>query len=111
MNHFVKQNLAVVAGLLFCLNANAGDIVAGKAKADQVCASCHGVDGIKTAAPEYPKLAGQHADFLKRALLDYQKGNRKNPTMMAMAGPLTRVEIDNLSAYFASLPSDLAERK
>ncbi len=110
MNPVIKQML-VTGAALFCLNASAADIVAGKAKADQVCASCHGADGVKTVAPEYPKLAGQHADFLKRALLDYQKGSRKNPTMMAMAGPLTRVEIDNLSAYFASLPSDLAERK
>lgn len=58
-------------------SAQAKDIAAGKAKADAACAACHGKDGISTIDPSYPKLAGQHADYLLLALSEYKSGARK----------------------------------
>ena len=53
---------------------------AGKAKAAEVCAACHGADG-NSASPDFPRLAGQHRDYLAKALRDYKSGLRKNPIM------------------------------
>ena len=44
------------------------------------CASCHGLDG-NSQVPDYPKLGGQHPDYLAKAIKDYQTGARKNPIM------------------------------
>jgi cytochrome c553 len=47
-------------------------------------------------------LAGQHADYLAKAIQDYKTGVRKDPIMAGMAAPLTDQDIADLSAYFAS---------
>ncbi|HEY9197777.1 MAG TPA: cytochrome c [Gammaproteobacteria bacterium] len=91
--------LTVLLGGL-AATASAADIAAGKEKS-AMCASCHGADGNSTD-PQYPRLAGQHANYLERALLDYRSGARKNPIMAGFAGGLTDEDIANLSAYFAS---------
>ena len=88
-----------------------GNIAAGKQKADAACAACHGPDGVKALDPSYPILAGQYQDYLVRALNEYQKGTRKNPIMMGMAAALTKQEIADLAAYYASLPSPLNSNK
>jgi cytochrome c553 len=84
-----------------------GNIAAGKVKADAACAACHGADGVKSVDPSFPILAGQYQDYLARALNEYQKGTRKNAIMMGMAAALTKQEIADLAAFYASLPSPL----
>jgi cytochrome c553 len=76
------------------------------------CASCHGANFSTPIDPSYPKLAGQHADYLYVALKAYQTANnphvgRSNAIMMGMARPFTHTELKMLSAYFASLPGEL----
>ena len=88
---------------------DAGDAHAGAAKAKEVCASCHGMDG-NSAQPDYPKLGGQHADFLAKALRDYKSGQRKNAIMQGFAAGLSRQDIDNLAAYYASQPRVVASK-
>ncbi len=88
-----------------------GNVAAGKQKADAVCAACHGADGIKSIDPSYPILAGQYPDYLARALTEYQKGTRKNAIMAGMAAALTKQEIADVAAYYASLPSPLNSNK
>ena len=99
-----------VAGL-FAVSAGTvsakGNVEAGKAKAAQVCASCHGADGNKPTGPDFPILAGQHVDYLYKALQDYKSGKRNNPIMKGFAAGLSKQEMQDLSAYFASQPSDL----
>ena len=80
---------------------SAGDVAAGKAKAT-ACFACHGEGGAKPIMPTYPILAGQHADYLAKALHDYQTGGRKDPVMSGMAAPLSEQDIADLTAYFAS---------
>ena len=89
--------------------AAAADVAAGKKKAQEVCAACHNMDGISTI-PDYPKLAGQYRDYMAKALRDYKSGARKNPIMAGMAAGLTPKDIDDVSAYFASLPPVLQSR-
>jgi cytochrome c553 len=79
-------------------------------KVAQVCAACHGEDGNKSATPDTPKLGGQHADYLAKALRDYKSGARKNPIMSAMAGGLSDKEIRELSDWFSRQKSELFVR-
>jgi cytochrome c553 len=96
------------AALAFALgSAQAANLDAGKQKAQEVCQACHGMDGLSAASAEYPKLAGQHRDYLAKALRDYKSGARRNPIMGAMAQPLTAQDIDNMAAYYATQPGPL----
>lgn len=66
------------------------------------CAACHGTDGNGVEAfKDYPRLAGQYADFLYKALRDYQSDARKNPIMGAQAKMLDKSELRPLAEYFA----------
>ena len=98
--------LAATAGL-----AQAVDMEAARKLVESNCASCHGKDGKTPTDASYPIIAGQHSDYLYKALVDYQTGARKNAIMGAMAKPLSKVDMQNVSAYFASLPGPLTTRK
>lgn len=81
--------------------AAGGSAEAGKTIAAQRCAACHAADG-NSSDPQYPRLAGQHANYLERALLDYKSGARSNPIMAGFAAGLSDQEIKDVSAWFAS---------
>ncbi len=78
----------------------AGNIEAGKQKA-ATCIVCHGPDG-NSSNPSWPNLAGQHAEYIKKQLLDYRSGGRKNDQMAPMAMILSDQDIDDLAAYYAA---------
>ena len=84
-----------------------GDAVAGAAKAKQVCATCHGEDGNKPLQPDFPKLGGQHPDYLLHSLKQYKSGARKNAIMAGQAQTLTLKEMEDLAAYYAGQHSSL----
>ena len=76
------------------------------------CASCHGNDYNSPIDPTYPKLAGQHADYLYAALKAYQVDRnphvgRNNAIMSGMARQYTHPELKQLASYFASLPGNV----
>lgn len=79
-----------------------GDITQGKIKS-ATCIGCHGANGI-AVAPNFPNLAGQKRIYLIKAIASYRDGVRNDPTMKAMTGALTDTDIENLAAYFSSLP-------
>ena len=101
---------ALLPLLLACSLVHAGqtdgpaiDIAAGKQRA-AVCFACHNANGI-SQIPGMPNLAGQDRGYLEQALHAYRDGqDRKNPTMNAMAQPLSDRDIANIAAYFNSLP-------
>ena len=76
-------------------------------QAAALCVSCHGSDGVGIA-PTYPTLAGQHADYIARALDEYRKGGRKNPIMKGFAGTLKDSDIKVIADYFSKLQPSLA---
>jgi cytochrome c553 len=82
-----------------------GNVAAGKAK-NATCVACHGEDGNGNV-PIYPRLAGQHEDYLRTVLEHYQSGKRKNAIMNGMAKPLSKQDIADLAAYYASQPKGL----
>jgi cytochrome c553 len=71
-----------------------------------MCIGCHGIVGYQASFPEVykvPKIAGQSATYIASALAAYQGGERKHPTMRAIAASLTEQDIADVSAYYAQL--------
>jgi len=83
----------------------AGDAAAGQAKS-ATCAGCHGADG-NSMNPVWPKLAGQHANYIAKQLRDFKGGARKNATMTAMAAPLSEQDMADLAAFFETKKTKL----
>jgi len=106
-----KQILVAALAAIAAQGALAADPAAGAKIADAQCAACHGKDGKTPTDPSYPKIAGQYSDYLLKALNDYHTGARKNAIMGAIAKPLSKSDMQNLAAYFASLPGPLTHRK
>ena len=79
--------------------AQAGNADAGKEKS-RTCAACHGPDGNSPAA-DFPKLAGQHYDYLIKTLNDYKSGKRKNAIMAPQAAPLSQRDMEDLAAFYS----------
>ena len=79
--------------------ALAGNAEAGKEKA-KACAACHGADG-NSASADFPRLAGQKADYLVKSLQGYKNGTRKNPIMAPMGTNLSQRDMEDLAAYFS----------
>lgn len=104
-------SLALAAALIASaggLHAADGDPVAGKQKTS-MCIGCHGIGGYKTAFPEVygvPKIGGQHAVYIVKALQAYKSGERNHPSMKAIAADLSDKDMADLAAYYAS---DLAQ--
>jgi cytochrome c553 len=86
-------------------NAKPGDAAAGAKKA-AMCNGCHSIPGYQASFPEVykvPKIAGQGSKYLVSALMSYRKGDRKHPTMRAIAGSLSDQDMADLAAYFEQL--------
>jgi cytochrome c553 len=107
MNKILFALLALAASF----QVQAANIEAGKKKAGEVCAACHGADGAKPIAPDQPILAGQYKDYLVRALTDYKTGRRTNPIMKGFASQLSKQDIENLAAWFSSQKSTLHNQR
>lgn len=91
--------VAGCAVLLSAGMAQAANPAAGKEKS-KTCAACHGPDG-NSAAPDFPRLAGQHYDYLVRALSDYKAGDRKNAIMAPQSANLSKKDIEDLAAFYS----------
>ncbi len=102
MNRNLMAALAVAVTVGASPAAFAGSAEAGAEKS-LTCQACHGPDGLGTN-PMYPVLAGQHEDYLAHSLRAYRDGSRKNAIMAGLAAPLSDEDIDDLAAYYASLP-------
>jgi cytochrome c553 len=89
-------------------NAKPGDAAAGVKKA-AMCNGCHSIPGYQSSFPEVykvPKIAGQGSKYLVSALMSYRKGDRKHPTMRAIAGSLSDQDMADLAAYYEQLGKD-----
>lgn len=91
---------ACVLAIVLSAPAHAGDADAGKKKS-QTCVACHGPDG-NSVAPDFPKIAGQHYDYLLKALMDYKSGARKSPIMAPLVANLSQRDIEDLAAWYSS---------
>ena len=92
MNMF-RTLMVVLLGLFMVSGAYAADPGA--------CAGCHGADG-NSANPQWPKLAGQHPNYLAKQLADFKAGKRKDPIMQGQAAALSDADMAELGKFFAS---------
>ena len=90
---------ALVVALALPLAAQAGDPIRGQ-QLSQACAACHGADG-NSVNPEWPKLAGQHAEYTYKQLMDYQSGRRENALMAGQVANLSEQDMHDLAAFYA----------
>ena len=91
----------VLALLVIMGTAHAqGDVKAGSSKA-RACQVCHGKGG-NSSNPSYPRLAGQHAQYIVKQLRAFKSGTRKDPIMNGMASTLTDQDMEDVAAYFES---------
>ena len=109
---------AALLGLAAANLAHAADAGNGKVLADaHNCAACHGANLNNPVSPEYPRLAGQHADYIYWALRQYQMGNgnphfgRNNAIMQAQVQSLSPSDMNDIAAYIESLSGNLVEKK
>ncbi|OGT89308.1 MAG: cytochrome C [Gammaproteobacteria bacterium RIFOXYA12_FULL_61_12] len=98
----MKKQFAVFVAALVMAGASqaAGDAAAGQTKS-VTCLACHGADG-NSVNPIWPKLAGQHPEYILKQLADLKSGARKDPLMSPMAAPLSDADMADLAAYFSS---------
>lgn len=100
MGHITRRLLA--AGLLgFCLGASAqaNDLARAEEIVSGRCFLCHGLNG-ESASAVFPRLAGQHADYIAKQLGDFKSGKRASDTMKPQAEELTPAEMKALGAFF-----------
>jgi cytochrome c553 len=104
-NPILSAALLMLACLALPAGAEqAGDAEAGKIKA-YTCTGCHGIPGYNNVYPTYkvPKIGGQNYEYLAAALKAYRDGERHHSTMQLQASSLSDKDIEDISAYFASL--------
>jgi cytochrome c553 len=81
-----------------------GNAAAGREK-DSMCQGCHGIPDYRTAFPEVysvPKIGGQHAAYIVKALQAYKSGERSHPTMKAIAATLSDQDMADLAAFYSN---------
>ena len=103
------KKIIIIFSLIVSFQAfTKGNVIEGKIKVEQVCQSCHGLDG-QGLDDTYPKLAGQFADYMIKALQDYKSGARNNAIMSAFAKTLTEQDMENVASYYSNLKENRLE--
>lgn len=95
------QDRADIAAFLSSKPLPPAEVVGTPPPATQVCAACHGPDGAKTLADEYPVLAGQYRDYLLQALQDYKSGKRKNPIMAGIIAGVDAKDFPAIAQFYS----------
>ena len=108
MTNRLSALLAGTAFALLALPAQAADLKRAEEIVGGRCFLCHGMDG-EAASALYPRLAGQHADYIARQLADFKSGRRKSDTMAGMAADLSTEEMKALGAFFEKKPATRSE--
>ena len=99
----MKQRLAIGLLCLSTFAAQAADSGAGRSRS-LACQACHGSTGVGTA-PDIPNLAGQKEGYLQAQLVAFRSQERKHELMNAIAAQLSDSDIENLAAFWSSLPA------
>ena len=103
-----KLAMLMVAALI-AAPALAGDVAKGKEKS-AACAACHGADG-NSQSDAFPRIGGQHEDYILHSLLGYKAGKRKNAIMGGQVANLSKADMQDLAAYFSSQNAGLQVKR
>jgi cytochrome c553 len=104
--------------LSFALAASSGAALAQDAKAGEqkvaMCMGCHNIIGYQASFPQVykvPKIAGQDPKYIVAALTEYRTGDRRHPTMRAIATSLTDKDMADVAAYYSQLGKSVANER
>ena len=98
------MTLSVPAAFAGQPNAKAGQLIA------TTCAVCHGSDGMSVDT-SIPNLAGQHYVYLVQQLNAFKQGSRNSAFMNEQARPLTEEQIEDIAAYYSSVPIEVGKSR
>jgi cytochrome c553 len=113
----MKRILMAAVTASFVFSAHAADLKKGQELVSKgACIGCHGENLNKPVVAEYPKLAGQPADYLYFALKSYKVSNnpnfgRSNAIMVGQVAQYSDKDLKDMAAYISSLPSSLVLKK
>jgi len=113
----MKRILMAAVTASFVFSANAADLKKGQELVSKgACIGCRGENLNKPVVAEYPKLAGQPADYLYFALKSYKVSNnpnfgRSNAIMVGQVAQYSDKDLKDMAAYISSLPSSLVLKK
>jgi cytochrome c553 len=115
---FALVTTVTMASIGFLNPAHAASIDKGRVIVEKAnCAACHGAGLNAPILPAYPKLAGQYPDYLYYSLKAYKVGNsnaqygRNNAVMSSQVLAFTDADLQDISAYIASLPGNFVIKK
>jgi len=115
---FALITVALLSSIGLVSVANAASKEKGQALVEKAnCAACHGAGLNAPILPVYPKLAGQHSDYLYYALKAYKVGNgnaqfgRNNAIMGSQVQVFNDADLQDIAAYIASLPGNFVVKK
>ncbi|MFZ2266770.1 MAG: c-type cytochrome [Azonexus sp.] len=100
-----RKFLLLAVGMLAAFSSPAlrADPIADLARAEEIvsgrCFICHGMEG-ESASPVFPRLAGQHSEYIAKQLADFKAGRRKSDTMLPQTEELTPAEMKALGKFF-----------
>lgn len=103
MKHVLFAVLLSGAAVAHAQSPVKGDAEAARKKI-AMCSGCHAQDGYKTAFPEVynvPRIAGQSAEYLAKALQAYKSGDRPHPSMRGIAASLSDQDMADLAAFYS----------
>lgn len=109
-SRFVRKALLAAISLSLAGVATARDPAAGKIRAQQACATCHGLYG-KAQMPMTPNLAGQVPEYMAYQIRNYKTGKRAHEVMSVIAKSLSEEDIDNVVAWYTSIKVTVEEPK
>jgi len=104
MRKFANRALALAAAAAALLAAGsaqtAPDVAGAQALVERKCSVCHGVNG-ESSGEFFPRLGGQHAEYIVKQLHDFKEGRRKSDEMSRFAKSLSDEMIEGLALYFS----------
>lgn len=107
---FVRKAVFAAVCLSIAGVATARDPAAGKVRAQQACATCHGLYG-KAQTPMTPNLAGQVPEYMAYQIRNYKTGKRAHEVMSVIAKSLSEEDIENVVAWYTSIKVTVEEPK
>ena len=111
--NYLPATYVAVALVLFGATMSNSVLAGGNAEAGKslaiTCAACHGQDGNTGLMPDYPKLAGQNEKYLVNQLRMIQSGERPAPLMAGQLIGKSAQQLQDLAAYYASLPGSVGQ--
>lgn len=103
MKRFFPATFALLMASAALASGVQADLTKGKEIAEGICAACHNVDG-NSGISIYPKIAGQHVEYLNQQVIDIRDGKRAwgmAAAMQPMIMDLSDEDIHNVNAYFS----------